>query len=211
MAGFDEVVMVERPRRNTSGHGVLSITSTEGTRALIRSSKERLCFWRIAEVRIVTPPELFTSGVETSVLGAGCAEHAQSSAAPRMPALPNTEPAMCPPRRRRRAKWDCDYPLGLQAVPGLAHRQNVPRHGGIALELPAQIRHVRVERPAHHVGFVAPHFLEQLDASRRRAIAPDERQQQLELEGSQLYRRAGAPHLARRGVHLDVAETVGHA
>src|SRR2546423_4188350 len=70
-----------------------------------------------------------------------------------------------------------------EAVSGFANRENVSRIRGIALELAPQLGHVRVHRPAHHFGAVAPHFAEQLRARYSGAVAADERQQQIILLG----------------------------
>src|SRR5579872_1215575 len=186
------------------------MTVIDGIRALITSSSDRLCFSSSSSVRIVTPLSFRIPEDATSVLGAGCAEHAQTSTAPNAPATRLTEPAIVTSAASSPGKGGLPLPLGLQPVSRLPHRQDVPRHRGIALQLAPQIGDVRVERAAHDVRLVAPHFLEQLDPRRRCALASNERQQQLHLQRRQLYRRPRAPYLARRGVHLDVAKTIGH-
>src|SRR5438045_3574578 len=56
--------------------------------------------------------------------------------------------------------------LALDPVPEGAYRHDVARVGGIVLELAPQHRDVRVDRSAHDILGVAPHFAEQLEPAR---------------------------------------------
>ena len=84
---------------------------------------------------------------------------------------------------------DLRLPLGLQAVPGLAHRQNVARHGGVALELAPQIGDVRVERATHDARPVIPDFAEEVGARSGCSLATEQRREKLEFENVHLATR----------------------
>ncbi len=56
---------------------------------------------------------------------------------------------------------------------------------GIVFQLPAQLCDMGVDRTAHHVGVVPPHFLQQFDARHDIAGAIVERKKEVELLRSQ--------------------------
>lgn len=61
----------------------------------------------------------------------------------------------------------------------------MPGSGGIGFEFSTQFSHVRVHRPAHDAGVVAPHFLKEIDPRHDASIAPVESEEKIELLWSQ--------------------------
>ncbi len=76
--------------------------------------------------------------------------------------------------------------LPLDAVAEGPHRDDVPRMRGIALQLAAQHRDVRVDRPAHHVFGVAPDLLQQFEPADDTTAALEERDEQRVFLGPEL-------------------------
>src|SRR5262249_36047825 len=83
----------------------------------------------------------------------------------------------------------------LYAVSCFAHCENASRLRRILLELPPQLRYVRVDRPAVHLARVSPHLLEQFRTRHDLPASLQEGDQQVVFLGAQ--RHCGSAALYR--------------
>ena len=68
---------------------------------------------------------------------------------------------------------------GVEAVAHLPYGEHMPRLRGVRLELATQLGDVRIHGAGDDERAVSPHLAQQLAACGDRAVAPDEREQEI--------------------------------
>src|SRR5579864_3637637 len=94
----------------------------------------------------------------------------------------------------------------VEAVPDAAHREDVARLLGIALDLRAELLDEVVDRARRAVVVGAPDAPEDVVAREHATLLVDDAEKDVELARGHLHGLAAAAHAPRGDVHLDVPE-----